>query len=70
MPVNSLAPCSGAPSEREVGTILAFDPPTGRYHVQLADGAVRAIRPPHVVARSFASQDEEYGKWTAPAPER
>ncbi|OLP97367.1 hypothetical protein AK812_SmicGene20311 [Symbiodinium microadriaticum] len=53
----------------KVGSILAFDPATGRYHVQLADGAIRAIRPPHVVARSFASQDEEYGKWTAPAPE-
>ncbi|CAJ1331613.1 unnamed protein product [Effrenium voratum] len=51
------------------GTIVAFDALTGRYHVRLGDGGVRAIRPPHVVARKPPSKEQEFGRWSPPDPE-
>jgi len=51
------------------GTIVAFERRSGRYHVKLPDGVVRAIRPPHVVARRPPPEEAEFGRWTAPAPE-
>lgn len=50
------------------GVIVAFDSSAGRYHVRLADGGVRAIRPPHVVARRPPKQ-QEFSRWVAPVEE-
>lgn len=41
---------------------MAFDSMTGRYHVRLADGGVRAIRPPHVVARKPPKEQAAFKK--------
>eukprot|EP00434_Breviolum_minutum_P008940 symbB.v1.2.007878.t1/scaffold482.1/size381469/6 len=41
----------------------------GRYHVRLADNGVRAIRPPHVVARKPPPKQQEFSRWAAPVPE-
>jgi len=49
------------------GCIRAFDRRAGRYHVELSDGRIRAIRPPHVVARRPPAEEAEFGRWAAPA---
>lgn len=51
------------------GTVLAFDRQSGRYHIELPDGGVRAVRPPHLVARRGPAQETEYGRWVPPVPE-
>lgn len=62
------------------GRVVAFDRLAARYHVELPDGRVRAVRPPHVAAlrrrpgtgqspgRGAAEDDDvEFGRWAAPA---
>lgn len=51
------------------GTVVAFDRQSGRYHVELPDGGIRAIRPPHLASRRTPARGAEFGRWTAPAPE-
>jgi len=48
------------------GKIIAFDRRAGRYHVELDDGHVRAIRPPHLIAKQAPEKEAEFGRWTAP----
>jgi len=51
------------------GVIVAFDRRAGRYHVQLPDGQVRAVRPPHIIARQAPGKESEFGRWVPPAPD-
>lgn len=51
------------------GTIRSYDRRAGRYHVELPDGGIRAIRPPHIVARSKTKKEAGFFRWTPPAPE-
>eukprot|EP00929_Paragymnodinium_shiwhaense_P064387 TRINITY_DN32238_c0_g1_i1.p1 TRINITY_DN32238_c0_g1~~TRINITY_DN32238_c0_g1_i1.p1 ORF type:complete len:847 (+),score=195.51 TRINITY_DN32238_c0_g1_i1:81-2621(+) len=40
----------------QLGKVVAYDRPAGRYHVELPDGGVRAIRPSHLIARKPKAQ--------------
>jgi len=51
----------------QAGTVVAFDRCSGRYHVRLTDGQVRAIRPPHIIARRAPQEEAEFGRWAAPS---
>jgi len=53
----------------QAGAVVAFERQSGRYHVELPDGRVRAVRPPHVLARRSPAQEAEFARWSAPAPE-
>jgi len=53
----------------QAGVIVAFDRRAGRYHVELPDGQIRAVRPPHLIARQSPAKESEFGRWVAPAPD-
>lgn len=53
----------------QAGTIVSFDRHVSRYHVRLSDGHVRAIRPPHLIARRAPAEESDFSQWVPPPPE-